>query len=91
MVQSSSFWEQPFMPLSDVARGEFALEECLDEITDFVVSLARYPPAVIAVALRVHLETLLQTLLENGACTRAEVRDFLRELERAALLNEDAG
>jgi ribosomal protein S16 len=79
------------MPLSDVARGEFALEECLDDITDFVESLGRYPPVVLAVALRVHLETLLQTLLEGGACTRAEVRDFLRELERAALLNEDAG
>jgi hypothetical protein len=40
---------------------------------------------VLAVALRVHLETLLQALLEGRICTPEEVRDFLRELEREAL------
>jgi hypothetical protein len=35
-------------------------------------------------ALRVHLETLLQALLEGKVCTREEVRDFVKELERDA-------
>jgi len=37
------------------------------------------------VAMRVHLGTLLQALLEAQQCSRAEVRDFVRELERDAL------
>jgi hypothetical protein len=41
------------------------------------------------VALRVHLETLLQTLLEARICTPEEVRDFVRELERDALQYEE--
>ena len=41
--------------------------------------------AVLAVALRVHLESLLQALLEGKVCTREEVRDFVKELERDAL------
>jgi hypothetical protein len=43
------------------------------------------PPAVLAVALRVHLETLLQALLDGKVCSPEEVRDFVRELERDAL------
>jgi hypothetical protein len=46
-------------------------------------------PNVLAVALRVHLETLLQALLEGRICTREEVRDFVRELEREALQYEE--
>jgi hypothetical protein len=37
------------------------------------------------VALRVHLATLLQALLEGQLCTREDARDFVRELERDAL------
>ena len=44
---------------------------------------------VLAVALRVHLEALLQALLEGKICTREEVRDFVRELEREALQYEE--
>jgi hypothetical protein len=40
---------------------------------------------VLAVALRVHLETLLQALLDGKVCSPEEVRDFVRELERDAL------
>jgi hypothetical protein len=61
------------------------LEECLDELTELIERLHPYPSYMLAVALRVHLETLLQVLLDSGQCTRAEVRDFLRELEREAL------
>ena len=48
-----------------------------------------YTPTVLAVALRVHLETLLQALLEGNVCTREEVRDFVKELERDALQYEE--
>jgi hypothetical protein len=40
---------------------------------------------MLAMAMRVHLGTLLQALLEAQLCTREELRDFVRELERDAL------
>jgi hypothetical protein len=73
-----------YMSLGDAERNE-GVEQCLDELNDFIDGLRRYPPAILAVALRVHLETLLQALLEAKICTREEVRDFVRELERDAL------
>ena len=72
------------MSLAD-ARSDATVEECLDELNDFIVGLQRYPPTVLAVALRVHLSTLLQALLEGQLCTCEDVRDFVRELERDAL------
>jgi hypothetical protein len=71
------------------ARNDGTIEECLDELDQALDGLQRYPPAVLAVALRVHLEALLQALLEGRICTREEVRDFVRELERDALQYED--
>jgi hypothetical protein len=71
--------------MSLTERNDGAVEQCLDELNDFLSGLQRYPPTVLAVALRVHLETLLQALLEGRICTPEEVRDFLRELEREAL------
>jgi hypothetical protein len=76
------------MPFTDANTAEGSVEECLDEINDFLAGLQSYPPHVLAVALRVHLEALLQALLESGVCTREEVRDFCRELEREALQYE---
>jgi hypothetical protein len=76
------------MPLTDTGRDDGAVEQCLDELNDFIAGLDRYAPPVLAVALRVHLETLLQSLLEAGICTREEVREFVRELEREALQYE---
>ena len=63
------------------------VEECLDELNDFMEGL-QYSPTVQAVALRVHLEGLLHALLEGQLCTREEVREFVRELERDALQYE---
>jgi hypothetical protein len=65
------------------------IEECLDEMNDFVATLGRFPPMVLAVALRVHLGTLLSTLLERGSCTRPEVLDFVNVLESEALQDAD--
>jgi hypothetical protein len=71
---------------SESADG--SVEECLDMLNDVVQELP-YPPAVLAVALRVHLEALLQGLLLVDLCTREEVRAFLREMERDVLEHED--
>ena len=73
------------MPFVDAEHSDGTIEECLDELNDFIGGLQRYSITVVAVALRVHLETLLQALLEGRVCTREEVRDFLNELERDAL------
>jgi hypothetical protein len=64
-------------------------EECLDDLNDFVATLGRYPDTVLASAMRTHLASLLQALLEHGECTRQEVVEFLAELEREALQPED--
>jgi hypothetical protein len=77
------------MSFTHSAPGEGSVEECLDELDDRMADLQRYSPTVLAVALRVHLEALLQSLLEEKVCTREEVRDFVRELERDALQYEE--
>jgi hypothetical protein len=66
------------------------LEECMDEINDFVQTLDRYPPLMVATALRAHLEILLRALLECDMCTRREVRQFVQELEQEALEETNA-
>jgi hypothetical protein len=77
------------MPFTHAGRTEGSVEECLDELNDLIAGLQRYPPAAVAVALRAHLEAVLQALLEEKVCTREEVRDFVRELERDALQYDD--
>ena len=73
------------MSLGDSVRNDGAVERCLDELNDFIGGLQRYSATALAVALRVHLETLLQAMLEAKICTPEEVRDFVRGLERDAL------
>jgi hypothetical protein len=84
-VAASSFRSKRHMRNSEPAREDGSLEQCLDELNDLMVGLQGYPLSALAVALRVHLETLLQALLERQMCSREEVRDFVRELEREAL------
>lgn len=59
-----------------------AIEECLDELNDFVTTLDRYPPTTVAVAMSVHLQSILRALLECDLCTRQQVREFVDDLER---------
>jgi hypothetical protein len=63
--------------------------ECLDEINDFVQTLMRYPPRMIAMAMRAHLEILLRAILEYDLCTRSEIQEFVRELEHGVLAETD--
>ncbi len=70
------------MSLQDPTTTEGAIEECLDEINDFVATLDRYPPTAVAVAMSVHLQTILSALVDCDLCTPQQVRDFVHELER---------
>ena len=63
------------------AADDDSVEACLDDLAEAINALDRYSPTVLAVALRVHLESLLRSLLESGVCGAAEVRAFLHELE----------
>lgn len=61
------------------------LEECVDELDQFVDTLGRYRESVVAFALRMHLSALLRAMVDSHSCTREEVRQFLVELEQEAL------
>lgn len=63
-------------------EGSIAIEECLDEITEFVATLDHYPPATVAAAMSVHLQSVLCALVECDLCTAEQVRNFVQELER---------
>jgi hypothetical protein len=73
------------MALRESTLEDGTLEECLDEINDFVQTLDRYPPRMIALAMRAHMEILLRALLECDMCTRQEIKTFVRELEQEVL------
>ena len=76
------------MALREATLEDGTLEECLDEINDFVQTLDRYPPRMIALAMRAHMEILLRALLECDMCTRQELKTFVRELEQEVLEDE---
>jgi len=73
------------MSFANADYDDGTVEQCIDELNDLLAGLTNYSPAVLVVALRVHLETLLQSLLEVKVCTREEVRELVRQLEREAL------
>jgi len=78
------------MALRDSTVEDGTLEECLDEINDFVQTLTRYPPRMIAVAMRAHLEILLRAMVECGMCKRDDILQFTRELQEEVLEENDA-
>jgi hypothetical protein len=61
------------------------IEQCVDEIDDFIETLERYPESVIAMALRVHLGALLRAMVDHQLCSREEVGEFIAALEREAI------
>ncbi len=66
-----------------------AVEECLDEINELLATLDRYPPTTVAVAMSVHLQSVLRALLDCELCTRQQVRQLVEEFEREVF--EDSG
>ncbi len=63
-----------------LADSDALLEECLDELSAAVDKLERFPGAVLALALRAHLQGLLQVLEERGETTESEIEEFVRGL-----------
>jgi nitrate/nitrite-specific signal transduction histidine kinase len=76
---------RPVMPDRFGTATAAALEQCVDEIDDFVETLDHHPGSVIAMALRIHLAALLRAMLDDQICSRDEVREFLAALEREAI------
>jgi hypothetical protein len=72
------------MALTD-PDGDGTIEECIEELEELVARLERYAPQVLAAAMATHLEALLHALRAEGACSAAEVRELLREIETGAL------
>jgi hypothetical protein len=70
-------------PADDTIEG--MMEECLDEIDEFMGTLQRFPDTVIATSMRVHLAALLRAMVESEGCTDDEVRGFVAALEQEAL------
>jgi hypothetical protein len=56
------------------------VEECVEDIDDFLATLGHYPPAVLAIALRAHLAGLLRVMRERGDWSDEQMRDFLQDL-----------
>ncbi len=73
----------------DPGRADGTIEECVDDIDEFVATLAKYPETVLAFALRVHLGALLRALTERGVFTREQVTEFVRDLARETLHGHD--
>ena len=78
------------MSVIEKSDDEAVVEECIEELDELVMSLDRYPPAAVAVALSTYLEGLLGALLDERQCTADEVRELLREIESGVLEEKPA-
>ncbi|HEX5209247.1 MAG TPA: hypothetical protein VFW10_15825 [Steroidobacteraceae bacterium] len=77
------------MPLIEHSADDNILEECIEELDELVMSLDRFPPTAVAVAMGTYLESLLGALLDERQCTAEDVRELLREIE-SGVLEENA-
>jgi hypothetical protein len=75
------------MSLIEEPDDEAVVEECIQELDELVMSLDRYPPAAVAVAMGTYLEGLLGAILDEDQCTPEDVRELLREIEAGVLEN----
>lgn len=73
------------MPLTKESDDDTLVEECIEELDELVMSLDRYPPAAVAIALGACLQGLLGALLDERQCTTDDIRGLLREIESAAV------
>ena len=76
------------MSLQDSTQS--MIEECLDDMNDFVAAL-RYPPKTIAVAQSVHLHMMLCALVDCDLSTLDEVKNFVQEFAQDVLTEIGAG
>lgn len=82
ILQTTEYSDMSVKP-GDASGG--TIEECVDEIDEFIARLDRYPPAVLAFALRTHLGGLLRAMVDEQVCTREHARQFVLDLESEAL------
>jgi len=68
------------MSLVDAEYDDATVEQCIDEVNDCLERLARHSPIALAMTLHIHLEALLQSLLDGDLCTREELRELWREV-----------
>jgi hypothetical protein len=73
------------MSLTEEPDDEAVVEECIQELDELLMSLDRYPPAAVAVAMGTYLEGLLGAILDEDQCTAEDVRELLREIEAGVL------
>ena len=73
------------MSLVEESDDDAVVEECIEELDELVMSLDRFPPTAVAVAMGTYLEGLLGALLDERQCSAEEVRDLLREIETGVL------
>ncbi|MHB8814326.1 MAG: hypothetical protein ACYDAE_13775 [Steroidobacteraceae bacterium] len=73
------------MSMTDESDDDAVVEKCIEELEELIMSLDRYPPAAIAIAIGTYLEGLLGALLDERQCTADEVRELLREIESGVL------
>lgn len=73
------------MSLIGESDDDAVVEECIEEVDELLMSLDRYPPTAVAVAIGTYFEGLLGALLDERQCTVDEVRELLREIESAVL------
>lgn len=76
-------------PIPDDEETAGEIEECLDEIDELIGTLQRFSDPVIAESLRVHLASLLRSMLEGDQCSIPDVQEFVASLERDALGIDD--
>lgn len=72
----------------DLSDDADAMEQCLDEIDEFLGTLQRFSDSVIALSLRMHLAALLRAMTASGGCSPQEVHEFVAALEHEALAPE---
>ncbi|MGH8298153.1 MAG: hypothetical protein ACRES6_02575 [Steroidobacteraceae bacterium] len=73
------------MSLINESDDDAVVDECIEELGELVMSLDRFPPVAVAVAIGTCLEGLLGALLDERQCTANEVRELLREIESGIL------
>jgi hypothetical protein len=76
-------------PEDETPEDDARIDECIEELDELVMSLDRYPPTAVAIAMGAYLEGLLGALLDEELCTPEEVRELLKGIE-SSVLDESA-
>jgi hypothetical protein len=56
------------------------VEECVEDLDDFLAAHEHYPPPILAIALRAHLAGLLRVFRERGDWSDSQISEFLQDL-----------